>query len=133
MKKKVEVPEPSHSKEDSWSDHEGWGVEHAEVQQSASSQDVILLETEISELRGKMMGVEEERNKVSEELNAAKLKNGKLLVKVKQLQKEVETLKKSKGTSPDMDDLDKALQDEMKLQADKAHDELREVKRKCKV
>ena len=130
MKKKVEVPEPSHSKEDSWSeDHEGWGVEHAEVQQSASSQDVILLETEISELRGKMRGVEEERNKVSEELNAAKLKNGKLLVKVKQLQKEVETLKKSKGTSPDMDDLDKALQDEMKLQADKAHNELHEVKK----
>jgi len=105
-------------------------VEQAEVQQSSSSQDVILLETEISELRGKMRTVEEERNKMSEDLTAAKLKNGKLLVKVKQLQKEVENLKKSsRSGSSEMDDLDRALQDEMKLQADKTQNELKEVKK----
>merc|ERR1712079_446305 len=81
--KQVEEP----ADEVAWTEEqEGWGVEQAEVQQtSATSQDVILLETEISDLRGKLRKVEEERNKVSEDLNAAKLKNGKLLVKVKQL------------------------------------------------
>merc|ERR1719228_2340502 len=122
-------PEVIKGQEESWSeDQEGWGVEQAEVQQT-SSQDVILLETEISDLRGKLRNVEEEKTKLAEELNAAKLKNGKLLVKVKQLTKEVENLKKSKSGSTEMDDLDKALQDEMKLQADKAQNELREVKK----
>ena len=50
---------------------EGWGVEQAEVQQSSSAQDIILLETEISELRGKMRSVEEERNRMSEDMTAA--------------------------------------------------------------
>jgi len=122
-------PEVMKVQEESWSeDQEGWGVEQAEVQQ-ASSQDVILLETEISDLRSKLRKVEEEKTKLAEELNAAKLKNGKLLVKVKQLTKELENLKKSKAGSTEMDDLDKALQDEMKLQADKAQNELKEVKK----
>merc|ERR1712131_207727 len=121
-------PEVIKGQEELWSeDQEGWGVEQAEVQQT--SQDVILLETEISDLRGKLRNVEEDKTKLAEELNAAKLKNGKLLVKVKQLTKEVENLKKSKSESTEMDDLDKALQDEMRLQADKAQNELREVKK----
>merc|ERR1712025_838440 len=48
---------------------------------------------------------------------------------VKQLTKELENLKKSKAGSTEMDDLDKALQDEMKLQADKTQNELKEVKK----
>merc|ERR1719234_1488081 len=133
MKPKAEPVPPAEDPvaETSWSEQdEGWGVEQAEVQQSSSSQDVLLLETEISELRGKMRTVVEERNKMSEDLTAAKLKNGKLLVKVKQLQKEVENLKKSsRSGSSEMDELDRALQDEMKLQADKTQNELREIKK----
>ena len=86
-----------------------------------------MLETEISELRAKMRTHEEDKAKLGEELSGAKLKNGKLLVKVKQLTKEVESLKKSKGGAGD--DLDRALQDEMKLQADKTQSELVELKK----
>ena len=122
------VPHSESVAEMSWSEQEeGWGMEQAEA---SSSQDVILLETEISELRGKIRTVEEERNKMSEDLTAAKLKNGKILVKVKLLQKEVENLKKSsRSGSSEMDDLDRALQDEVKLQADKTQNELKEIKK----
>merc|ERR1719392_437430 len=67
--------------------------------------------------------------KAMEDLNSAKLKSGKLLVKVKQLTKEVEALKKAGKTSGGQDDLDRALQDEIKLQADKAQNELKECKK----
>ena len=77
---------------------EGWGVEQSELQgdASANQEDLLALETEISQLREKIRSVEAEKAKMQEELNAAKLKNGKMLVKVKTLTKEVETLKKKK-------------------------------------
>ena len=104
-------------------EEEGWGLETAEVQQSSVSEEVLVLETELSELKNKLRTVEEEKT-------AAKLKSGKLLVKVKQLTKEVETLKKKAGqSSGELDDLDRALQDEVKLQAEKVGQELREVKK----
>ena len=107
---------------------EGWGgLETSEVQQASASQDVLLLEGEISELRGKLRAAEEEKRKALEDLNAAKLKSGKLLVKVKQLTKEVEGLKKAGKPAGGLDDLDRALQDEMKLQAEKTQHELKEV------
>merc|ERR1719412_3061001 len=105
-------------------EEEGWGLETGEVQQSAVSEEVLSLEAEISDLKAKLRSVEEEKT-------GAKLKSGKLLVKVKQLTKEVENLKKkAAGKSPgELDDLDRALQDEVKLQAEKAGQELREVKK----
>merc|ERR1740123_242699 len=62
---------------------------------------------------------------------AAKLKNGKMLVKVKTLTKEVETLKKKKPSqsSSGFDDLDRAMEDELKSQADKAFKEAAEVRK----
>merc|ERR1711970_1503668 len=108
---------------------EGWGVEEtAEVQQSSSS-EIFLLETEISGLRQKIRDMEEDKSKAVDEINSAKLKNGKLLVKVKQLNKEVESLKKNKNAPAELDDLDRALQDEMKHQAEKCQSELKEAKK----
>jgi len=115
--------------EQPWEESEGWGVEEtAEVQQSSSS-EVLLLETEISELRQKIRELEDEKSKNTDDLNSAKLKNGKFLVKVKQLTKEMETLKKSKSKSPELDDLDRALHDEIKHQAEKCQADLKESRK----
>merc|ERR1712013_180570 len=110
---------------------EGWGVEQSELQgePSANQEDVLALETEISELKEKIRNIELDKSKLQEELNAAKLKNGKMLVKVKTLTKEVETLKKKKPASSGFDDLHRAMEDELKSQADKALKEAAEARK----
>merc|ERR1719150_1858096 len=114
---------------------EGWGVEQSELQgePSANQEDVLALETEISELKEKIRSVEAEKGKLQEELNAAKLKNGKMLVKVKTLTKEVETLKKKKPSSSGFDDLDRAMEDELKSQAERAIKEASEVRKEIEL
>ena len=72
-----------------------------------------------SELRQQLKAVEHTRTELEVELNAAKLKNGKLLVKVKTLTKELETVRKKKSGSEGLDDLDRALEDEMNNQVAK--------------
>jgi len=125
----AQMSRPEKEKEEEEKEEEGWGLETAEIQQSPASQDVLLLESEISELRVKLRAVEEEKKKALEDLNSAKLKSGKLLVKVKQLTKEVEALKRAGKSGGELDDLDKALQDEMRLQSEKTQNELKEVKK----
>ena len=72
--------------------------------------------------------MEEDKSKAVEEINSAKL-NGKLLVKVKQLNKEAESSKKNKIAPVELDDLDRALQDKIKHQAEKSQSELKETKK----
>ena len=121
----------------SWGESdEGWGVEQSELQGDASvnQEDLLALETEISQLREKIRSVESDKTKLQEELNAAKLKNGKMLVKVKTLTKEMETLKKKKpSSSSGFDDLDRAMEDELKSQAEKALKEAAEVRKEMEV
>merc|ERR1712223_2033427 len=114
---------------------EGWGVEQSELQgePSANQEDVLALETEISELKEKIRNIELDKSKLQEELNAAKLKNGKMLVKVKTLTKEVEAFKKKKSASSGFDDLDRAMEDELKSQADKALKEAAEARKEVDV
>ena len=114
--------------EQPWEEPEGWGVEEtAEAQQSSPSK-IVLLETETSALRQRIQNMEEDKSKAVEEINSAKL-NGKLLVKAKQLNKEAESSKKSKIAPAELDDLDRALQDEIKYQAEKSQSELKETKK----
>merc|ERR1719339_187869 len=114
---------------------EGWGVEQSELQGDASvnQEDLLALETEISQLREKIRSVEADKAKMQEELNAAKLKNGKMLVKVKTLTKEVETLKKKRPSPSGFDDLDRAMEDELKSQAEKALKEAAEARKESEV
>jgi hypothetical protein len=72
-----------------------------------------------SGLRQSLKAAEETRTQLECELNAAKLKNGKLLVKVKTVTKELETLKKKRPSPDSFDDLDRALQEEMNNQVAK--------------
>ena len=82
---------------------------------------------EISELRG----LEVEKERLEEELNAAKLKNGKMLVKVKSLTKELETMRKKtpSPSSSGFDDLDRALEEELKAQTERAQKEAVEARK----
>merc|ERR1719150_877561 len=133
-KEDVEVQETSAAPGWGESD-EGWGVEQSELQgePSANQEDVLALETEISELKEKIRNIEFDKTKLQEELNAAKLKNGKMLVKVKTLTKEVETLKKKKPSSSGFDDLDRAMEDELKSQAERAIKEASEVRKEIEL
>jgi hypothetical protein len=72
-----------------------------------------------SGLRQSLKAAEETRTQLECELNAAKLKNGKLLVKVKTVTKELEALKKKRPSPESFDDLDRALQEEMNNQVAK--------------
>jgi hypothetical protein len=75
--------------------------------------------TVCSGLRQSLKAAEETRTQLESELNAAKLKNGKLLVKVKTVTKELEALKKKRPSPDSFDDLDRALQEEMNNQVAK--------------
>jgi ATP-dependent exoDNAse (exonuclease V) beta subunit len=73
-----------------------------------------------SGLRQQLKAEEQTRASLESEVNAAKLKNGKLLVKVKTLTKELETLKRKKSADG-FDDLDRALEEEMNNQVAKVY------------
>ena len=119
---------------------EGWGAEADEVLVQTSSNDestaetVLQLEEEISELRHKLRSSEEDKASLKEELNLAKLKHGKLTLKVKTLSKELDSLrgKKGKSSSPEDNLLDMAIQDELKEQVTKAEKEAKELKKQVK-
>jgi len=115
--------------ETDWTEGEGWGEEGAA---ELVSDQVNQLELEISGLRQQIKSLDGGRAEVESELTAAKLKNGKLLVKVKTLTKQVENLKRSGsvGSVGGMsDDLDRALEEEMNKQMDKCKAEVREMKK----
>ena len=87
------------------------------MQGGETSTELLQLEAEISPLKGKRRGAEKAREKQEKEITQAELKNGKMLVKMKTLTKEVETLKKAKSQSPvssSFDDLACALEDELR-------------------
>ena len=105
----------------------GWGEPEEDVlqglesagQPSDNNAEVVLqLEGEISDLRQKIRSEQEEKAKLeaklNEELNAAKVKHGKLTLKVKQLSKELKARKSSSPASATSglgdDSLDKAIQ-----------------------
>merc|ERR1719309_247985 len=91
-------------------------------------EQVTVLELEISRLRQEMQTFNQQKADLETELNSSKLKNGKLLVKVKTLTKQMETLKRS-SSGGFGDDLDKALEEEMNNQVEKAKSEVREVRK----
>jgi hypothetical protein len=80
-----------------------------------------------SGLRQSLKAAEETRTQLESELNAAKLKNGKLLVKVKTVTKELETLKKKRPSPDSFDDLDRALQEEMNNQVAKVRISIKNI------
>jgi len=114
-----------------WEESEGWDITQEELQTSSTANDVLQLEQEISQLRQDLRKVEELKTKAEEDLNNAKLKNGKMLVKVKMLTKEVQDLKSKSSSkkSDGFDDLDKALEEEMKNQVVKSQQEAKDAKK----
>ncbi|KAF2353802.1 hypothetical protein FHG87_015443 [Trinorchestia longiramus] len=112
-----------------------WGSEgRKEVEhiQKSSSQDAFLRE-EVKSLKEKLIAIEKERNGFAEDLQAAKIKSGRLLQKIKglqsvneALQKDVSKLKSKGGLS----DLDQALEEEFKAQVSKAQGERDELKQR---
>ena len=117
---------------------DGWGADEEIVVQSTAnetSETVLQLEGEISELRHKLRTAEEAKNGLQEELNAAKIKHGKLTLKVKTLTKDLQNSQrghKSKSSSPEDNLLEMAIQDELKSQVSKAEKETSELKKQLK-
>ena len=109
-----------------WDEPEGWGEESSTGQ---VPDQVLQLEQEISELRQEIKLLQGTRSEIETELNNSKLKNGKLLVKVKSLTKQIETLKKSCSSGGGADDLDKALEEEMNHQLEKSRTETKELQK----
>ena len=109
-----------------WDEPEGWGEESSPGQ---VPDQVLQLEQEISELRQEIKLLQGSRSEMETELNNSKLKNGKFLVKVKSLTKQIETLKKSGSSGGGADDLDKALEDEMNHQLEKSRTETKELQK----
>lgn len=116
-------------------DEVDWGSEgskEVEHVQRSSSHDPSLQE-EVRTLKEQLIAVEKERNALADDLQAAKIKSGKLLQKMKALQSSNETLQKdisklkNKGG---LSDLDLALEEEYKSQVSKAHSERDELKQK---
>ena len=66
-------------------DSPAWGAPEDEVLLTSSDNNNALLEleAEISELKQKIRGDQEEKAKLNEDINAAKVKHGKLTLKVK--------------------------------------------------
>ncbi|XP_018022149.1 protein lava lamp isoform X2 [Hyalella azteca] len=118
-----------HEEELDWGSEGCKDVEHL---QRSSSQDASLRE-EVRTLKEQLIAAEKERNGLSDDLQAAKIKSGKLLQKVKglqsaneALQKDVSKLKSKGGLS----DLDQALEEEFKHQVAQAQAERDELKQK---
>ena len=115
--------------DDSLTEKSGWGAPEDEIILGQSNPDdnaVLELEAEISELKQKLRSSEEDKIALNEEINAAKVKHGKLTLKVKQLTKELQTRKSMSPDSGGTDSLDKAIQDELNERATKAEKSLKE-------
>ena len=114
----------------------GWGDDGSEdvhVPDVDAGETIAQLEKEISALRHKLTDAESAKTSLAEELNAAKVKHGKLTLKAKTLSKELEGLrgkKSKKSASPFGDDaLDSFGQDVFKEQMEKAEKEVKELKK----
>ena len=85
---------------------DGWGdpsEDDVVVPDVDDRETICQLEREVSELRDKLNRAEAEKKSLDDEVTAAKVKSGKLTLKVKNLTKEVETLKKKgKGSTAGM-------------------------------
>ena len=109
-----------------------WGtegkIEAEHLQQSFPDQQ---LHDEISSLKEKVIELEKERNQLSEELQAARLKHGKGLQKLKILQGKNEKLQKElKAKMGGFSDLDQALEEEWKARISTIESERDEFKLK---
>ncbi|KAK8392943.1 hypothetical protein O3P69_013161 [Scylla paramamosain] len=89
---------------------------------------------EIDCLKEKLITLEKEKNSIYDELQAAKLKSGKMLQKLKLTQNKNEALNKEvqklKAKAGGFSDLDQALEEEWKAQVSKAEAERDEMKQK---
>lgn len=89
---------------------------------------------EIDSLKEKLISLEKEKNSIYDELQAAKLKSGKMLQKLKLTQNKNEALNKEvqklKAKAGGFSDLDQALEEEWKAQVSKAETERDELKQK---
>ncbi len=120
-------------------DNKGWSMEEDLFQTTADSEApddnsnaVLELEAEISDLKARLRQEAEEKAKLNEELTAAKVKHGKLTMKVKQLTKDLNSRKSmspaASSTTSD-DSLDKAIMDEMGERAKRAEKEAADLKK----
>ncbi|XP_064097948.1 LOW QUALITY PROTEIN: golgin subfamily B member 1-like [Macrobrachium nipponense] len=107
-------------------------IEDEHLQRSSSVD--LKYQEEIDDLKEKVIAIEKEKNATYDELQAAKLKSGKMLQKLKLTQSKNESLTKEiqklKAKAGGFSDLDQALEEEWKAQVTKAETERDEYKQK---
>lgn len=115
----------SKDEDDGW----GWGskdalLEHEHIQKQKLNSD---LESKIVELEKQLCVYQEENSRLLEELKASQIKCNKLLRKVKEFKCKNEDLERnSREKSVGFDDLDLAMQEELKSQVEKLEKNLKE-------
>lgn len=115
----------SKDEDDGW----GWGskdalLEHEHIQKQKLNSD---LESKIVELEKQLCAYQEENSRLLEELKASQIKCNKLLRKVKEFKCKNEDLERnSREKSVGFDDLDLAMQEELKSQVEKLEKNLKE-------
>lgn len=112
-----------------------WGAEgHIEDEHLLQSSGDAKYQEEIESLKEKLIALEKEKNGIYDELQAAKMKSGKMLQKLKLTQNKNESLTKEiqklKAKAGGFSDLDQALEEEWKAQVTRAETERDELKQK---
>lgn len=115
----------SKDEDDGW----GWGskdalLEHEHIQKQKLNSE---LESKVVELEKQLFVYQEENSRLLEELKASQIKCNKLLRKVKEFKCKNEDLERnSREKSVGFDDLDLAMQEELKSQVEKLEKSLKE-------
>ena len=113
-----------------WGSEGSKEVEH--IQRSVSRERSC--EDEISKMKQELIVLEKNKLAISEELQASKVKCGKLLQKLKSCQSKNETLQaeidKLRAAKGGLSDLDQAIEEEFKAQVEKAQQERDELKQR---
>lgn len=110
-------------------EEDGWGftdamLEAEHIQKQKANLD--MFESQIADLHTKLKESEVERNRLSEELKVSQIKCGKLMKKAKEFKTKIDEMGKTKSVG--FDDLDFAMQEELRGQIDSLEKTLKETK-----
>uniref|UniRef100_A0A1B6E603 Uncharacterized protein n=1 Tax=Clastoptera arizonana TaxID=38151 RepID=A0A1B6E603_9HEMI len=132
LEEKVNIKIGTEAEAEEWpskEEEDGWGfndamleAEHIQKQKTNSH----IIESRIHELEAKLLEYEKDRTRLTEELKVSNIKCGKLMKKAKEFKAKIDQIEKTKSVG--FDDLDFAMQQELRVQIDGLEKSLKETK-----